>query len=302
MSTFLDQAELNFSSDSAWLLNICLAIITYGVALGIRKEDFFRILKQPKGVLLGLLSQLLILPLITLGVVLIMKPDPGIAMGMFLIAACPGGNISNFFSSIASGNKALSVSLTAFSSSLALVFTPFNLSFWSSFYPPSSSLIRAIELNYWNVFETILVTLLIPLILGMLTLEYKPMLAQRIEKWVKKISMVILMIFIVMAFSANWEQFLTYIGVVFWIVLLHNSLAYLAGFIVGKIGKLDNKDTRTIVLETGIQNGGLALLLIFNFFDGMGAMALIAACWGIWDMISGVGVAYLFSKIKSENR
>ncbi|NJO01431.1 MAG: hypothetical protein HC880_06830 [Bacteroidia bacterium] len=94
-----------------------------------------------------------------------------------------------------------------------------------------------------------------------------------------------------MAFYANLDNFLNYIHYIFLLVLLHNGLAYGLGFGLGKVLNLSLTDTRTIAMETGIQNSGLGLILIFNFFDGVGGMMLITAWWGVWDMISGMALA-----------
>ena len=299
MAGVLDQVQLNFSSDSVWLLNVCLGIIMFGVALELNKNDFIRIVKSPVNVLVGLLAQLLVLPFITWLMVVVFQPSPGIALGMFLVAACPGGNVSNFMSSMAKANAALSVSLTAFSTALSIFFTPLNFSFWGSMYAPTEQLMREISLDYLDVFQTIFMILLVPLVLGMLVGHYFPKLTKVISGWIKKLSLLIFGGFIAVAFSNNWEQFISYIQMVFWIVLAHNAVAFAAGNLVGRLGRLSARDVKTITIETGIQNSGLALLLIFNFFDGLGGMALIAACWGIWDLFSGSALAYLLSRYPS---
>jgi BASS family bile acid:Na+ symporter len=110
----LDNVHIHFDSSGLWVLNIALAVVMFGVALDIKMEDFKRLLKQPKLVLIGVLSQFILLPLLTFGLVILIKPQPSIALGMMMVAACPGGNISNFMTHLAKGNTALSVSLTAF--------------------------------------------------------------------------------------------------------------------------------------------------------------------------------------------
>ena len=111
-------------------VNIVIALIMFGVALDIRWRHFIDLLKNPKSVVVGAVSQFLLLPALTFLLVLIVKPTPTVALGMILVAACPGGNISNFMSYLAKGNTALSVSLTAVSTSLAVLMTPLNFTLW----------------------------------------------------------------------------------------------------------------------------------------------------------------------------
>ena len=291
-----DAVNLNFSQDSLWLLNICLGIIMFGVALGIHLNDFKAILKQPKSAIVGIISQFILLPLVTFVLVSILKPAPSIALGMIMVAACPGGNISNFFSQAAGGNAALSVSLTAFSTGLAIFFTPLNLQLWGSLYGPTRAILRSVEVNPYDVFTTVVQILLIPLILGMLANHYLPKLAITLTKILRPLSMLIFIGFVVIAFSNNFEIFLKYIGMIMLLVLVHNAVALSSGYGFGALFKLDLRDRKTLSIETGIQNSGLALLLIFSFFEGLGGMAIIAGWWGIWHIVSGMALSTYWSR------
>ena len=122
----IDAIKINFDTQGLWILNIAIAIIMFGVALGISMADFKRLLKNPKIVFVGVLSQFFLLPATTFLAILVLEPHPSFALGMILIAACPGGNVSNFFSKMACGNAALSVSLTAFATLICIGMTPFN--------------------------------------------------------------------------------------------------------------------------------------------------------------------------------
>ena len=126
----LDNVQLNFDNSTLMIMNICLGFVMFGVALGLSLEDFKRLAKMPKLVLVGFLSQFFVLPLVTFLFVLIVKPIPSVALGLFMIAACPGGNISNFISSLAKANVALSVTLTAIASTIAAFLVPVNFTFW----------------------------------------------------------------------------------------------------------------------------------------------------------------------------
>uniref|UniRef100_UPI0040488E86 bile acid:sodium symporter family protein n=2 Tax=Roseivirga sp. TaxID=1964215 RepID=UPI0040488E86 len=294
MST-LDQVRINFSDDSVGLLNFCLGFIMFGVALNLKKANFLNLLNNKKAFFTGISSQFILLPAFTFLLIWMIKPHPGLALGMILVAACPGGNVSNFYSLIGKGNAALSVTLTAFATIIAAFATPFNFQFWGSLLPETSEMIQNIGLGFWQMFKTVLLILVFPLILGLLVGNQLPKITKMIEKPAKVISFLILLAFIVVATVDNIEVFKNYIHYVVLLVLAHNLMALSIGYFSSKLVGNNEEDSRTISIETGIQNGGLALVLIFNFFDGNGPMALIAAWWGVWDVFSGYLTASYFA-------
>lgn len=290
----LDSISLNFSSEDLLLLNLALALIMYGVALDLRFEDFKYLVKNPKGFFLGIFSQFILLPFLTWCLILIIQPPPSVALGMFLVAACPGGNVSNFLTNYAKGNTALSVSLTGFSTVLAIITTPLNFAIWAGLYSPTASMLREISLNYKDVFFTVSLILGIPLILGILTHQYASGFAEKASKILKPLSLLIFAAFVIVAFIGNIDLFLKYISMIFLWVLAHNTVGLFAGYFTGKIFRLPLADIKTITIETGIQNSGLGLVLIFTYFDGLGGMAIITAWWGIWHLISGITIASIW--------
>ena len=292
----IDSIKINFDTEGLWILNIALAIIMFGVALSIKIDDFKLLIKKPKILFAGVFSQFFLLPALTFVAILIIKPHPSFALGMMMIAACPGGNISNFFSKMANGNAALSVILTAFSTLICIVMTPFNLQFYGGLYEPTNTILKTVELDPFSLFKLVLLILGVPLILGMLTNIYFEETAKKIEKKLKPFSMIIFLALIVIAFYDNLDIFLNYIHLVAGLVIFHNIGAYFIGFYTAKIFGLEKRDRKTISMETGIQNGGLGLLLIFQFFDGLGGMALLAAFWSIWDIFSGLVLATFWTK------
>ena len=287
----IDDIRINFDENGLWVLNIAIAIIMFGVALGITIDDFKRLFKNPKIVFVGVLSQFILLPAFTFLAILIIEPHPSFALGMMMIAACPGGNVSNFFSKMAGGNAALSVSLTAFATLICIIMTPLNLQFWGSLYTPTNEILKTVSLNPFNLFKLVSLILGIPLILGMLIKHYHSEMAGKIEKVLKPLSMLVFIALIFIAFSQNLDVFVNHIHHVLFLVIFHNVFAYILGFYTAKSFKLNSQDRKTIAMETGIQNGGLGLLLIFGFFEGLGGMALLAAFWGIWDVFSGMALA-----------
>ena len=292
----IDDIKINFDTEGLWILNIALAIIMFGVALSIKIDDFKLLIKKPKILLVGVFSQFFLLPLLTFAAISIIKPHPSFALGMMMIAACPGGNVSNFFSKMAKGNAALSVSLTAFATVICLIMTPFNLQFYGGLYEPTNEILKTVELNPMELFKLILLILGIPIILGMLVNHFYEHIAKKIEIVLKPFSMIIFLALITIAFYENIEIFLDYIHLVAALVIFHNIGAFLIGFFSAKGFGLKKREQKTISMETGIQNGGLGLLLIFQFFDGLGGMALLAAFWGIWDIFSGMLLGIYWGK------
>lgn len=292
----VDQVQLNFNPATLTLLNVLIGMIMFGVALDIRVQDFKRILTDPRGPLVGLSAQFLFLPAMTFVLVLIIEPLPSIALGMMMVAACPGGNFSNFLAHHAGANAALSVSMTAISTALAVVMTPANLSFWGGLNPSTAAILREVDLDPFALFKTILIILGLPLAAGMLVAGKKPVVAARLRRPMKVFSLSAFGLFIIGALIGNWEHFLQNVGYVAFAVALHNGLGLALGYWSGRLLGCHRYDARAISIEVGIQNSALALVLIFGFFDGLGGMAIIAAWWGVWHLISGLTVATYWSK------
>jgi len=269
----------------------------FGVALEIKWEDFKKIFYTPKAAVVGLLSQFLLLPALTFLLVLLIQPSPSIALGMMLVAACPGGNISNFMTHLAKGNTALSVSLTSLGTVLAIFMTPLNLQWWASLYEPTQQLLREVSLDPWEVFKTIAVLIGIPLVIGMYVGHRFPILADKLSKKVKPVSILIFASFVVIAFVNNLDAFMEYIHMVVLLVFFHNLIALGTGYYAGRLFKLPFYTCKTLAIETGIQNSGLGLILIFSFFDGLGGMAIVAAWWGIWHIIAGLTLSTYWSRM-----
>ena len=292
----LDEVQIHFDSQGLMVMNIALAVVMFGVALGISLNDFKNLFKQPKLVLLGVISQFVLLPLVTFIIVILIKPQPSIALGMMMVAACPGGNISNFMTHLAKGNTALSVSLTAFATFLAMFMTPFNFQFYGNLYEPTAEILKTVELNPWELVKLVILILGIPLVLGMTMRIKYPILSTTLSKILKPLSILVFISIVIVAFWNNLDIFNNYVHHVLAIGISHNIIAILLGFTLARLFKLTFKNQKTLAIETGIQNSGLGLLLIFTFFNGLGGMAIMAAFWGIWHIISGLLLASYWSR------
>jgi BASS family bile acid:Na+ symporter len=304
----LDHIRLNFSPESLLSLNIALAFIMFGVALEIKLEHFKKLIQDPKSAIIGFASQFLALPFITFLLVIAFQKflSPTMALGMILVAACPGGNISNFISSLSKGNVALSVSLTAIATIGAVFLTPLNFAIWGklavNFYSHAGaeSLVRPLEIDAVQMFKTVFIILGLPLIFGIVVNTKFPAFTRRIVSAIKRLSILIFTIIVIIALVRNFDHFKTAIQFIFLIVLIHNAVALGTGYSLGAIFKRPFQDRKTLAIETGIQNSGLALVLIFNpkIFPPemeLGGMAIIAAWWGIWHIISGLTIAGLWT-------
>ncbi|KAA0212163.1 MAG: bile acid:sodium symporter family protein [Lautropia sp.] len=287
----IDLVRLNFSPEALGVLNVILALVLFGVALDMRVSDFRGVAAAPRATLIGMLGQFLLLPAVGWAIGMVLKPAPSIALGLILVAACPGGNISNFLTHFARGNTALSITMTSISTLASLVFTPLNLTVWGSLNPDTARILTAVNLNPLDVLVTIVFLLGIPAALGMGVAHWFPKAAARAQRPAKILSLLFFGVFVVGALAGNWAYFIDYVGRVVLVVFLMNGLGLLVGYWIGRLARLSEADCRATSIEVGIQNSGFGLILVFNFFGGMGGMAIVAAWWGIWHVLTGLALA-----------
>jgi bile acid:Na+ symporter, BASS family len=292
----IDSIRLAFDPTSLRVLGVIMGFVMLGVALDLRVDDFRAAFREPKGPLVGLLAQFVVLPAATFGLTLLLNPPPSVALGMILVAACPGGNISNFLTHLARGRTALSICMTAVSTAAAIVMTPLNVAVWGSLRPGTAALLANLSLSPMDLFFAVAVLLGVPLILGMLIAAKLPKVAGALRKPFRWLSIAFFFAFVAMAIHANGEHFSVALPLVFIPVLIHNATALGTGYGLARLARLPATDARAVSLEVGIQNSGLGLFLIFAYFDGLGGMAVIAAWWGVWHIIAGLSVATFWSR------
>ncbi|MCA9541499.1 MAG: bile acid:sodium symporter family protein [Myxococcales bacterium] len=268
----------------------------FGIALDLRLADFREALRRPKAVIVGVIGQMLLLPALSFLLIYLIKPAPSVALGMLLVAACPGGNISNFIAYLARADVAVSIALTAISTLFAAVTTPFHLAFWGGLNESTAPLLREVALDPVSLAAMIALILVGPLLVGMTVAARLPAVAGRLKRPMRWFSILAFATFIAVALANNFDYFLEYVGVIFGVVALHNSAAFLLGYVLARVTRVPEPARRTLTIEVGIQNTGLALILIFTFFDGLGGMAFIAAWWGVWHIIAGLSIAFLWSR------
>ncbi len=305
----LNELTINFGGGGMLIVNIILAFVMFGVALGIKPQTFRDVFKNPKSVILGILLQWVALPAVTFTIALILNSliTPMIALGMILVACCPGGNISNFMSSLSKGNTELSVSMTAITTAFAPLITPLNFYFWGSLYSQVIALnsdIPVLVIPFLPMLEQIILLLGVPIVLGLLFSRFFPNATKKITKPAQVMSILLFLAMATVSFSQNFQLIVDNIIYVFFIVLLHNASALGTGYLGGTLAKTSIKDRRSLTIEIGIQNSGLGLILLFNpaifppeiWHGHYGGMLFITAWWGIWHIVSGLTVAYLFRR------
>lgn len=294
-SSPLDTFVLDMGTGCQVAMSAALFCMMFAVALGLKVSDFSFIKKSPIYYFAGLFGQLALLPLLTLGVCFLFTPHPGVALGMLLIASCPGGNVSNILVLLSKGNTALSVSLTATSSLLAAFVTPTAILFWTSLYPPTQQLLNNIDLDVAQfLFQTSMI-LALPLILGMLSAHHFPKQADIVRKPLVIFASLLLIIIIVITVFQAGQLIITVGGAIVGVVALHNALAYLSGYSLGRLVGADKASRRALTIEVGIQNSGLGIVIIISQFGGVGAAAAVAGLWGVWHILAGILLVSFFS-------
>lgn len=307
----LDSVVLNLGSGTGLVMSIVLALIMFGVALGIQPRMLKDVFAHPKSIITGLLLQWVALPAVTFLLILLLKPwlTPMVCLGMLLVASCPGGNVSNFISSFAKGNVELSVSMTAVSTVCAPLVTPANFWLWGNLYlktiqNTADLSIPHLSIPFSEIFTTVFVILAIPVALAILFTRHFPELSEKMRKPFSVFSLMVFVIMVLGMFIPNWQLFIKYIGFIFLLVLVHNACALGTGFCGARLMRLPKPDVKSLTIEVGIQNSGLGLTLLLNPMifrpevwnnpqTGVmyGGMLFVTAWWGIWHIISGLVVA-----------
>jgi len=284
----IDEIRFELSSSSEIALSVSLAVMMFAVALSLKLEHFRFFKENPKVYFTGVISQIIFLPALTVILCYLTNPHPSVALGMILISCCPGGNVSNLLSMFGKANTALSISLTATSSLAAAFITPLSIIFWCGLYSPTQNLLSEITFDKLNfLFNTFLI-LALPLIIGVSLLYLFPKFAKKIYNSVSLISAICLLLIIVFAFIEYFEVFLQ-IGIsIIVLIIVHNTLAFLLGYISGLTINASKASARSLTFEIGIQNSGLGIVILLTQLDGIGGAGIVAGLWGIWHIIAGL--------------
>jgi BASS family bile acid:Na+ symporter len=285
----MDIAELI----SKVFLPISLAIIMLGMGMTLRTTDFTRIVKYPKAVLIGLTNQLIFLPIIGFMLAIALNLDPVTAVGLMILASCPGGATSNLITQVCKGNIALSVTLTAFASMVSILTIPFILSFALEYFGNNTEVI--IKLPIMDTIMQIMGITVIPIGIGMLICRFKPKFAKRMEKTMRTASTVIFILVFIAVLAANAEKLVAGMKAAGLVTLLLNLATMGLGYLSARLFKLSFKNTISITIESGIQNATLALVIASSILNNA-EMGIPIGAYAIWMFITGGILMWIFGK------
>ena len=265
-------------------LPISLAIIMFGMGLGLVTGDFVRLFSFPKAVLVGLSNQLLLLPLIGFAIVVLFDLNPSMAIGVMIISVCPGGPTSNLITQVSRGNIGLSVTLTAIASLITVFTIPILLSKAIAYFTGNTGVV--IQLPILETMVQILVITIIPISIGMMIRKRNEGFAVRMEKPMRTAStvlFVIIFLVIIIANKDNLGQAMKEVGLA---TLLLNLLTMGLGFLTAKLFGIAGNSQITITIESGIQNGTLAFVIATSILNNL-EMGLPTGAYSIWMFITG---------------
>jgi BASS family bile acid:Na+ symporter len=273
------------------ILMVVLATMVYAVSLDLRIQDFRYVAQHPLAVAVGLIAQFALLPAATVGITLLLDLPGSTAAAMMLVAACPGGALSNVITHFGRGNLALSLSISAVSNLLALVMTPFNFAWMIAANPATASWARSIAVDPSDLWISLVLLLAFPMTLAMLTLRFAPHIAGKIRKPLERVAVMALFVFIAGAVAAQFKLFVIELSRTLPVVIMHNGLGLFLGYLASHLARLSTADRRAVMIEGGMQNSGLALGIIGAQFASDLNMIAVAGLWGIWHIISGAALA-----------
>jgi BASS family bile acid:Na+ symporter len=278
------------------ILSAVLATMVFSVALELRLADFTRVAQAPRAVVCGLIPQFVLLPGATWAATLALDLPANIEAAMILVAACPGGSLSNVVTHLGRGNTALSVSISAVASVLALFLTPFNFTWMVSTNPATAGWLRELAIDPSGIWWSLLALLAAPMTLGLLFSHRLPALTEKIRKPLARFSLFALLAFIALGLVRERHLLTAQILPQLLVVVLHNASGLLLGWLCALAFGVTERDRRAIVIEGGMQNSGLALGIIAVQFNADLGMVIVASLWGIWHIVSGLSLAFVWRR------
>ncbi len=274
-------------------LPLSLAIIMFGMGMTLIPADFTRIVKYPKAILIGLTNQLIILPFIGFSLAIAFNLEPIMAVGIMVLAACPGGPTSNLITQVCKGNIALSVTLTAIASFVSILTIPFIVSYALDYFSADTGI--TIKLPILDTILQIMVITVIPISIGMAIRRLKPSFAHTMEKPMRTASTVIFILVFIAVIAANYSLIGNAMKRVGLVTLLLNIATMGLGYLTARIFKLNLKSAISITIESGIQNGTLAFVIATTIMNNI-EMAIPTAAYSIWMFITGGFLMWFLGK------
>ena len=276
------------------LLPLALAFVMFGMGLTLTVSDFGRLLKAPKAILTGFLGQIILLPLLTFAICLAFTLPPYIAVGIMILAACPGGTTSNLISHIAKANLALSVSLTAISTIACVFTTPFIIQFAIDYFVKENA-------SAFSVVETVLGLIgvsILPVVIGMIIRRLFTGFATKTETFFRQFSMYFMLAMIVGVLVSERDNLASSFESAFLVCLTLNLLSVLMGLLLANVSSVSFKDSLTLAIEIGVQNAALAMLICITFLKAPD-YAIAPGVYGI-AMYIGPALLAIWAKRKAK--
>jgi len=271
------------------VLALALIFTMWGMGLALVIDDFKRVIKFPKAILIGLLNQLVLLPLMAFSLLYLIPASPEIAIGIVILSACPGGPTSNLMSMLAKADVALSVTLTAITSVVTIFTIPFIVNIGLEQFTGAGSVV---QLNVPKTIGTMLIIVIIPMIVGMVIRRYSSDFAKKMDRPVRICSVALLVLIIVGIIIQERTNIINYFANAGLLALLLNVSTMTAGFATAKLLKLDKKQATTISLESGIQNATMALAVAGTLL-GNAAYGIAPAVYGLLMYMTGGALVWL---------
>lgn len=277
-------------------LPIALGIIMLGLGLSLTIADFKRVVTFPKAIIIGLFCQMILLPIVCFGISILFNLPPALAVGLLLLSASPGGATANLYSHLAKGDVALNISLTAVNSVLTLFSLPFIVNFAIDYFMGNG---QVIPMQFKKIVEVFAIVL-IPVAIGMFINYISPSTSKKLEKPVKIISAIFLVLIIVGAIVKEKDQFLLYFQQVGFAALAFNVVSMAIGYYIPYVLQVNKKQSIAIGMEIGIHNGTLAIYIALNVI-GNSAMSIPPAVYGLIMFFTAAIFGYLVSRKQQHN-
>ena len=278
------------------ILSLVLATMVFAVALEVKPADFARVAKTPRAVVAGLIPQFILLPVGTWLATLALDLPANIEVAMILVASCPGGSLSNVVTHFGRGNTALSVSISAVASLIALFATPLNFSWMVAHNPNTASWLKELAIDPSDIWFSLVLLLALPMSLGLVVATRLPVWTAKIQKPLAKFALIMLLVFIVAGLIKERQLLNMALLPLLLLVVLHNACGLIFGWVTSLAMGLSEPNRRAVMIEGGMQNAGLALGIIAVQFNSDLGMVTLASLWGIWHILSGMTLASLWRR------
>ncbi len=293
----IDQAHFSFSPKMGLAVAVMVGFLVFAVALDLTWEQLRRVLKSPKAPAIGLLAQFVILPAVAFGVGAFLAATSSIALGLLLVTCCPGGALSNYLTSIAKGNTATSVSMTAISTLFSIVLTPLLFAFWASMNPDTRSVLREIAVDPQRVVMALLIMLIVPVMAGMLIRAKHPATAGDIRVWTRRIAGLVFAMVVAILIGGNIEVLARFSKLGIPPVILTFTVAVALGWGLARLTRLAAADRRAVAIEVAFQNVALAIGMAISFFPSLAGVAITSILWGVTHLTLGFALAVAWKRV-----